>query len=77
MHRRPRILLADCPLHSVHRGINREPCFFTDEDDHWYLDWPDEVARACGCAIHAYVLRTHKVHLLRALQEPGAPSRLM
>ena len=32
MPRRPRILLADYPLHIVQRGINREPCFFTDED---------------------------------------------
>jgi hypothetical protein len=24
---RPRVLLADYPLHIVQRGINREPCF--------------------------------------------------
>ncbi len=32
MPRRPRVLRADTPLHIVQRGINREPCFFTDED---------------------------------------------
>lgn len=37
MPRRPRVLLADYPLHIVQRGINREPCFFTDEDYHCYL----------------------------------------
>ena len=32
MPRRPRILLPDYPLHIVQRGINREPCFFAEED---------------------------------------------
>lgn len=77
MPRRPRILLADYPLHIVQRGINREPCFFTDEDYHCYLHWLEEAARACGCAIHAYVLMTNHVHLLLTPAETGAPSRLM
>lgn len=34
---RPRIKLADIPLHVVQRGINREPCFFAEEDYHCYL----------------------------------------
>ena len=42
MPRRPRVLLADYPLHIVQRGINREPCFFTDEDYHCYLHWLEE-----------------------------------
>ena len=37
MPRRPRILLADHPLHIVQRGINREPCFFAEEDYQCYL----------------------------------------
>ena len=77
MPRRPRVLLADYPLHIVQRGINREPCFFTDEDYHCYLHWLEEAARACGCAIHAYVLMTNHVHLLLTPAETGAPSRLM
>jgi len=77
MPRRPRVLLADYPLHIVQRGINREPCFFTDEDCHCYLHWLEESARACGCAIHAYVLMTNHVHLLLTPKESGAPSRLM
>ena len=77
MPRRPRVLLADTPLHIVQRGINREPCFFTDEDYHCYLHWLEEAARACGCAIHAYVLMTNHVHLLLTPTETGAPSRLM
>ena len=77
MPRRPRVLLADYPLHIVQRGINREPCFFTDEDRHCYLHWLEEAARACGCAIHAYALMTNHVHLLLTPAETGAPSRLM
>lgn len=77
MPRRPRVLLADYPLHIVQRGINREPCFFTDEDYYCYLHWLKESARACGCAIHAYALMTNHVHLLLTPAESGAPSRLM
>jgi putative transposase len=54
MPRRPRILLPDYPLHIVQRGINREPCFFAEEDYQCYLHWLEEAARDCGCAIHAY-----------------------
>ncbi len=35
MPRRPRVLLADYPLHIVQHDINREPCFFTDECNRW------------------------------------------
>ena len=77
MPRRPRVLLADYPLHIVQRGINREPCFFTDEDYYCYLHWLEESAHACGCAIHAYALMTNHVHLLLTPKESGAPSRLM
>lgn len=77
MPRRPRILLADYPLHIVQRGINREPCFFAEEDYQCYLHWLEEAARACGCAIHAYVLMTNHVHLLLTPQISGSPSRLM
>lgn len=77
MPRRRRILLADYPLHIVQRGINREPCFFADEDYQCYLHWLEEAAHDCGCAVHAYVLMTNHVHLLVTPSKPGAPSRLM
>jgi putative transposase len=32
MPHRPRIHLARLPLHIVQPGINREPCFFAEED---------------------------------------------
>ena len=77
MPRRPRILLADYPLHIVQRGINREPCFFTEEDQQCYLHWLKEAARDCGCAIHAHALMTNPVHLLLTPGETDAPARLM
>lgn len=77
MPRRPRILISDYPLHIVQRGINREPCFFAEEDYQCYLHWLEEAARNCGCAIHAYVLMTNHVHLLLTPTESGAPARLM
>ena len=77
MPRRPRLQLSEVPLHIVQRGINREPCFFAEEDYHCYLHWLEEAARDCGCAIHAYVLMTNHVHLLLTPAENGSPARLM
>ncbi len=61
MPRRPRILLPDYPLHIVQRGINREPCFFAEEDYRCYLHWLEEAARDCRCAIHAYATKGVRV----------------
>lgn len=77
MPRRPRILLPDYPLHIVQRGINREPCFFAEEDYQCYLHWLEEAAHDCSCDVHAYVLMTNHVHLLLTPAVSGAPSRLM
>lgn len=77
MPRRPRILLANHPLHIVQRGVNREPCFFAEEDYQCYLHWLQEAAHDCHCAIHAYVLMTNHVHLLLTPDRSGSPSRLM
>jgi putative transposase len=70
-------LLAGQPLHIVQRGINREACFFAEEDYHCYLHWLEDAARASGCAIHAYVLMTNHVHLLLTPAQSEAPARLM
>lgn len=77
MTRRPRLQLAGYPLHIVQRGINREPCFFAEEDYHCYLHWLEEAARDCLCAVHAYVLMTNHVHLLLTPASGGSPARLM
>lgn len=77
MPRRPRLQLAEVPLHIVQRGINREPCFFAEEDYYCYLHWLEEAARDCCCAIHAYVLMTNHAHLLLTPNVNGSPARLM
>ena len=63
MPRRPRIKLADIPQHVVQLGINREPCFYAEEDYH--------------CYPHAYVLMTNHVHLLAASEKPEGIAKMM
>jgi putative transposase len=64
-------------MHLVQRGINREPCFFAEEDYHCYLHWLQKSAADWGCAIHAYVLMTNHVHLLVTPERTDGPARLM
>jgi REP element-mobilizing transposase RayT len=59
-----RYFLPDQPLHIIQRGNNREAIFFAVADYDGYRGWLADAAAACGCAIHAYVLMTHHVHLL-------------
>lgn len=77
MGTRPRVTLAGVPVHIVQRGVDRQACFFTDADRVFYLDELAELAVACGCAIHAYVLMTNHVHLLLTPRGDDAPSRMM
>ena len=64
-------------MHLVQRGINREPCFFAEENYHCYLHWLQKSAADWHCAIHAYVLMTNHVHLLITAERPDGPARLM
>jgi putative transposase len=77
MPRRPRIKLAAVPQHLVQRGVNREPCFFSEEDYHCYLHWLQEAAADWRSVIHAYVLMTNHVHLLVTPGTADGPARLM
>lgn len=77
MPRRPRIKLAGVPQHIVQRGINREPCFFAEEDYHSYLHWLEKAAADGHCAIHAYVLMTNHVHLLVTPETETGIAKLM
>jgi putative transposase len=61
----------------VQRGINREPCFFAEEDYHCYLHWLQKSAADWGCAIHAYVLMTNHVHLLVTPAKPDGIAKMM
>lgn len=60
MPRRPRIKLAGIPQHIVQRGINREACFFAEEDYHCYLHWLMKSAADWCCTIHAYILTSNR-----------------
>ena len=77
MPRRPRIKLAGVPQHIVQRGVNREPCFFADEDYHSYLHWLKKAAKDWHCTIHAYVLMTNHVHLLITPETTDGIAKLM
>ncbi len=77
MPRRPRIKLADVPQHLVQRGVNREPCFFAEEDCHCYLHCLQEAADDWRCVVHAYALMTNHVHLLVTTGTADGPARLM
>jgi len=77
MPRRPRIKLAGVPQHIVQRGINREPCFFAEEDYHSYLHWLEKAAADWHCVVHAYVLMTNHVHLLVTPETEAGTAKLM
>lgn len=64
MARKPRINLLGIPQHVIHRGHNREPCFYAEEDYSVYLEFLQLTSERTGCRIHAYVLMTNHVHLL-------------
>ena len=77
MPRRPRIVMAGVPLHIIHRGNNRQACFYADEDYSFYLDWLQEYATLSGCLIHAFVLMTNHVHLLLTPKKKESAALLM
>jgi REP element-mobilizing transposase RayT/predicted RNA binding protein YcfA (HicA-like mRNA interferase family) len=77
MPRRPRLALAGVAAHTIRPGNNRGACFFADEDYALYLRHLAELARLCGCAVHAYVLMTNHVHLLVTPKEAHATLLLM
>ncbi len=47
----------------------RKPCFFSEQDYHFYCEVLQTASRKAGCAIHACVLMTNHIHLLVT---PGA-----
>ena len=64
MPRRARLVIPNIPLHIIQRGNNRQACFYSNEDYHFYLDWLLEYSQKTDCLIHAYVLMTNHIHLL-------------
>ena len=77
MPRQPRKYLPGFPTHVVQRGVNREPCFFGDQDRAHYLR---SLAMACDeyrIALHAYVLMSNHVHLLMTPEDTMGISRAL
>lgn len=77
MPRRARLRFAGVPLHIVHRGNNRNACFFGDADHHFYLSHLEALSRRFACSVHAYVLMTNHVHLLVTPSESDSASLMM
>jgi putative transposase len=74
MPRFSRVDLPGIPQHVVQRGVDRQPCFFTEIDRIRYLDELREICLESGCRVHAYVLMTNHVHLLLTPESAGQVS---
>jgi putative transposase len=77
MARIGRIVLVDCPLHIVQRGINRSACFFSEGDYLTYLRLLSTFSARFNCSVHAYCLMTNHVHLLVTPHATNACALLM
>jgi len=72
MPRLGRCFLPDQPLHVIQRGNSRAPVFFTEDDDHRYLEWLGEcktVNLAPGMAATVEI-KTGKRKLIEFLLSP-------
>lgn len=77
MASQPRLDLPGIAQHIVQRGNDRQPCFFSPNDDQRDLLDHREIAMAGHCEIHAYMLMTKRVHLLLTPRDTGSVARLM
>lgn len=77
MPRRPRLKLAEIPLHVIQRGNNRSACFYAEEDYLFYLHHLGEACCKHSVDLHSYVLMTNHVHLLMTPKGGENPSRVM
>ena len=77
MPRRPRSIVANCPVHVVQRGINRRSCFRCEQDFRAYLAALRETSLQYRVLIYAFVLMTNHVHMLAMPTRDDAISRMM
>jgi len=77
MPRQLRFPFPGIPQHLIQRGVDRQACFFLEEDRNTYLHLLGEAASKTGCDIHAYVLMTNHVHLLVTPRCPHGISKMM
>ena len=77
MPRPPRTYQPGVPVHVVQRGVNRQPCFFCEDDRVLYLDTLASVCWRFAVELHAFVLMTNHVHLLMTPSTSTGISQLM
>lgn len=77
MPRLPRLSLPGMPQHVIQRGNNRQACFYSDEDNHFYLTCLREACEKYQVSVHAYVLMTNHAHLLMTPAETGGVSYVL
>ncbi|WP_420856725.1 transposase [Sulfuriflexus mobilis] len=61
----------------IQRGNNRQAVFYCADDYQQYLDALAHAAEENGCAIHAYVLMTHHIHLLVTPSSEQSVSKML
>ena len=77
MTRLNRVCLPGIPHHLIQRGVDRHPCFASEEDFSAYFNWLTEYSVKYRVAIHAWVFMTNHVHLLATPATIDGNSRLM
>jgi putative transposase len=77
MPRHARLIVPGLPMHVVHRALNRQRCFRSDNDYLLYLTLVRHSARKFGCSVHAYCLMTNHVHLLVTPSSEGSCAGMM
>ena len=77
MPRKPRYYIPDIPSHIIHRGINRQDCFFSRDDYRIYLQYLASACKSFHCHLHAYALMTNHIHLLMTPTTEDGISRVM
>jgi len=69
--------LPDIPCHIIQRGNNRNACFFSEPDYHFYLACLGDACERYHVSIHAYVLMTNHVHILMTPKNHEGISKVM
>lgn len=69
MARMARLVVPNVAHHVLHRAIDREPIFISDDDYVYYLHNLEESRASLGCRIYAFCIMLNHVHLL---VDPGS-----
>lgn len=64
MPRQSRFNVTGIPQYITQLGINRQPCFFTDDDYEFYLECLYDAADRWQSEVHAYALLPNHIHIL-------------